>query len=111
YIDARYSRSYHITNEELQTLQERVLDLAARVRQACAEQLAAIGGGEPPVGLPEPPRFGETIELPEPPPTLDDPAALAAWRDTVAAVARAREAASETRGQTRGREQGRQEER
>jgi len=79
------------------------------VRQACAEQLAAIGGGEAPAGLPEVPRFGEAIELPEAAGELDDPEVLSKWRDAVAAVAQAREAAVKEAGIREGREDGVQE--
>jgi len=42
YIDARYSKSYRITPDEFSILRDRVLDLAERVRRACAEKLATI---------------------------------------------------------------------
>jgi hypothetical protein len=72
--------------------------------------------------LPALPAFEDAIELPDPP-RLDDPKALAAWRDAVATVAYDRgerlreEGRSEGRGEGReegrgeGREEGRHEER
>jgi HEPN domain-containing protein len=42
YIDARYSKSYRIIPDEFSVLRDRVLDLAERVRRACAEKLATI---------------------------------------------------------------------
>ena len=44
YIEARYSKSYRVTEEELAILRGRVLDLGARVREACAEKLASFCG-------------------------------------------------------------------
>jgi hypothetical protein len=52
YIEARYSPGYRITQDELRALQDRVLDLARRVREACADQQTAIGGGEAVTELP-----------------------------------------------------------
>jgi HEPN domain-containing protein len=46
YIEARYSGSYKITQEELTTLQVRVVELAERVRAACLEKLASFCGAE-----------------------------------------------------------------
>jgi HEPN domain-containing protein len=43
YIEARYSKSYRITAEELATLGERVRDLAARVERACREKIEGLG--------------------------------------------------------------------
>jgi HEPN domain-containing protein len=43
YLDARYSKSYRITAEELGTLGERVKDLAGRVEKACQERIGALG--------------------------------------------------------------------
>jgi HEPN domain-containing protein len=43
YIEARYSKSYRITAEELATLGERVRDLAGRVERACREQIEGLG--------------------------------------------------------------------
>jgi predicted nucleotidyltransferase/HEPN domain-containing protein len=108
YIDARYSPGYRITQDELRALQDRVLDLARRVLEACADQLAAIGGGEAVAELPALPAFEDAIELPEPP-RLDDPKALAAWRDAVAAVAYDRGERLREEGRTEGRGEGREE--
>jgi HEPN domain-containing protein/predicted nucleotidyltransferase len=43
YIEARYSKSYRITAEELGTLGERVRDLAGRVERACRERIEGLG--------------------------------------------------------------------
>ena len=74
YIEARYSKSYRVTDEELAALRERVLDLGARVREACSEKLASYCGTEAMGELPVPPKEEEAMELPEPP-ALDDPRA------------------------------------
>jgi uncharacterized protein len=42
YIDARYSRSYRITAEELAILGERVRALAGRIERACREKIASF---------------------------------------------------------------------
>jgi HEPN domain-containing protein/predicted nucleotidyltransferase len=42
YIEARYSKSYQITAEELGTLGERVKDLAGRVERACREKIEGL---------------------------------------------------------------------
>jgi uncharacterized protein len=43
YIEARYSKSYRITPEQLATLGERVKDLAGRVERACKERIEGTG--------------------------------------------------------------------
>jgi HEPN domain-containing protein/predicted nucleotidyltransferase len=43
YIEARYSKKYRITAEELATLRERVRDLGERVERACCAKIEAIG--------------------------------------------------------------------
>ncbi|MFT3768074.1 MAG: HEPN domain-containing protein [Minicystis sp.] len=49
YIEARYSKSYRITAEELAILGERVKDLAGRVERACREKIESFAPlGEPP---------------------------------------------------------------
>jgi uncharacterized protein len=42
YIEARYSRSYRITAEELAILGERVRALAGRIERACGEKIASF---------------------------------------------------------------------
>ena len=84
YIEARYSKSYRVTDEELAALRERVLDLGARVRAAGASMLASYCGAEAVGELPSPPKEEEAMELPEPP-ALDDPRAVEQWRDAIAA--------------------------
>src|SRR5512147_969709 len=39
YIEARYSRAYRVNSEELGVMRDQVLDLAERVRTACADKL------------------------------------------------------------------------
>ncbi|MFT3772879.1 MAG: HEPN domain-containing protein [Minicystis sp.] len=46
YIEARYSKSYRITAEELAALGERVKDLASRVERACREQIETYAAGD-----------------------------------------------------------------
>jgi HEPN domain-containing protein len=85
YIEARYSKNYRVTNEELAALRERVLDLGARVREACAEKLVSYCGAEAVGELPVPPKEGDAMELPEAP-ALDDSRAVEQWRDAIAAM-------------------------
>jgi len=44
YIDARYSKKYRITAEELSALGERVRDLGSLVERACREKIACLAG-------------------------------------------------------------------
>ncbi len=53
YVDARYSRTYHITREELEVLRARVLDLRERADRYGKEQLEL-----PPSPVREPPQSG-----------------------------------------------------
>ena len=85
YIEARYSRSYKIAPDELRILRDRVLDLATRVRQACAEKLASFCGPEAVGELPEVPSSAGAGDLPGAPPP-DDTSAFQAWRDELAAL-------------------------
>jgi len=82
YIEARYSKSYRVTADELRILRERVLDLAHRVRRACADKLATITDPPTAFELPNAPSFDDTFELPSSPP-LDDPKAVEVWRDAL----------------------------
>jgi len=83
YIEARYSKSFRITVQELTTLRGRVRDLAIAVRLACAEQLATFVNAEAVRPLHEPPVDGTVFGLPDPP-SFDDAAAVEKWRDSVA---------------------------
>ncbi len=56
YVDARYSRTYHITREELEILRARVLDLRERADRYGKEQLAL-----PPSPVTEPPSSGRAL--------------------------------------------------
>ena len=105
YIDARYSKSYRITGEELRILRERVRDLAGRVHEACSERLAAFCGAEAVGGLPEVPGVGEAGEVPGEAP-VGDPAAFEAWRETLMGLSYER---GQRDGFDRGREAGKQE--
>ena len=106
YIDARYSKSYRVTDEELGILRERVRDLGARVREACAEKLASFCGAEAVGDLPDVPSLEGATELPEPP-ALDDPAAVERWQEAIAAMSFERgEAAGYKRGEVAGYERG-----
>jgi predicted nucleotidyltransferase/HEPN domain-containing protein len=103
YIEARYSKNYRVTVEELSILRERVLDLAARVREACVEKLGTFCGPEQVGELPLVPSAADQGELPPVPP-LDDPGAVEAWRDALAALSFERgEKQGEERGEQRGR--------
>jgi predicted nucleotidyltransferase/HEPN domain-containing protein len=99
YIDARYSKSYRVTSEELEVMRAHVLDLAERVRTACADKLRGMSPTGDPPGLSAVPAVGDIVELPELP-DLGDVKAVEAWRETVAQMS-----------YERGRESGRQEER
>ena len=46
YIEARYKKTYRITEEELRELQGRVRELAGRIRGACIERLEGVCGKE-----------------------------------------------------------------
>jgi HEPN domain-containing protein len=82
YIEARYSKSYRLTPAELVVLRERVLDLAVRVRAACADRLATISEDGTVGELPEVPLSDHVMELPAAP-RLDDPKAVEVWRDAL----------------------------
>ena len=101
YIEARYSKSYHVTEEELVELRARTLDLGKRVREACIEQMGTFCGPELVGELPEVPAADEEREMPEAP-SLDDPKAFEAWRDR-------RDAMSYERGELYGEQRGRRE--
>lgn len=85
YIEARYSRGYRITLDELRILREHVRDLAVRVHQACSEKLASFCGPEHVGELPEVPSTIDVGELPEAP-SPDDPGAFQAWKDALTAL-------------------------
>lgn len=85
YIEARYSRGYRITLDELRILREHVRDLAVRVHQACSEKLASFCGPELVGELPEVPSTVDVGELPEAP-SLDDPSAFQEWKDALTAL-------------------------
>ncbi|HEU4403948.1 MAG TPA: HEPN domain-containing protein [Polyangiaceae bacterium] len=106
YIDARYSPSYRITLAELGALQDRVLGLAARVREVCLEKLASFCGPDAVrADLPAPPAPGEAppADLPPPP---EDAAELGRWVRDVAELAELRAREGELRGREAGLREG-----
>ncbi|HEU4410436.1 MAG TPA: HEPN domain-containing protein, partial [Polyangiaceae bacterium] len=106
YIEARYSRTYRITLDELAVLQARVLDLAARVREVCLERLASLCGPDAVrASLPTPPAPGEPLPEGLPPPP-DDPAELGRWAREVAELTEARVREGELRGREAGLREG-----
>ncbi|MFO0579213.1 MAG: HEPN domain-containing protein [Polyangia bacterium] len=99
YIEARYSGSYRITQEELTTLQARVINLAERVRTACIEKLGSFCGADRVrADLPTPPQLSEPplSNLPPPP---EDPRDFAQWAQSLAEL-------SEQRGRVEGKTEG-----
>ncbi len=46
YIEARYSQSYHVTDEDLVRLRALTIDLGVRVREACVEMMGTFCGPE-----------------------------------------------------------------
>ena len=107
YIEARYSKSYRVTDDELGILRAHVRDLGARVREACAEKLASFCGAEAVGDLPEVPSQDSAMELPEAP-ALDDRAAVERWQEAIAAMSFERgEAAGFERGKMTGFKEGR----
>ena len=78
YTDARYSKSYRISEQQLTILREQVLDLAQRVLPACRELLESILDADAVGELPALPGYGDEAE-PPPVPDNDDPEALARW--------------------------------
>jgi len=105
YIEARYSKSFRITLQELATLRARVRDLAIAVRLACAEQLATFVNAEAVPMLLQPPTDGALFALPEPPP-FDDAAAVEKWRDNVAWLSEQRARAERDEGIREGLQEG-----
>lgn len=98
YIDARYSLSYSVTDDELAILSARVLDLGARARVACAEKLATFCGPEAVGSLPDVPTKEQVDDLPAAPPP-EDAEAFAKWVESVSTL-------SFERGETKGLQQG-----
>ena len=109
YIEARYSKSYHITLDELAALRRHVLDLAERVRRACADKLATITEDGEIGELPTLPTPSDSVELPQLP-ALDDPLAVEVWRDAIVQMSQERGEQrfreGEQLGEARGREDG-----
>ena len=106
YIDARYSKSYSVTNEELSILSARLLELGSRARVACGEKLATFCGAEAVGPLPGVPTAeDETSDLPATPP-LDDAKAFEKWIGAVSAMSFER---GEVKGLQEGLLEGRQE--
>jgi hypothetical protein len=101
YIEARYSGSYRITQEELSTLQTRVIALAERVRTACLEKLASfVGADAVRTDLPVPPQMEEP-PLSTLPPLPEDPKDFAQWAKNLAELSEQRAQAERQRGEQR----------
>jgi len=96
YIEARYSKSYHVTAEELATMRRSVLDLAERVRVACHAGLSSISGAAAVGSLPLSPTQEESTELPSLP-ALDDPEAVETWRAALVRISYERGESAGTR--------------
>jgi predicted nucleotidyltransferase/HEPN domain-containing protein len=110
YIEARYSKSYRITDAQLTVLREQILDLAVRVRHACKDFLETIVSPEAVSELPEVPQPLDLEGLPEPPLT-DDPEAMDKWRNLIVELCEVRGRQEglregEARGEARGRQEG-----
>ncbi|MFO0577449.1 MAG: HEPN domain-containing protein [Polyangia bacterium] len=107
YIEARYSGSYRITQDELSTLQARVIALAERVRVACLEKLASFCGEEAVrATLPVSPQMEEP-PLSTLPPLPEDPKDFAQWGKNLAELGRQQgKAEGEVIGEQRGRAEG-----
>jgi HEPN domain-containing protein/predicted nucleotidyltransferase len=110
YVEARYSKDYQVTDDELVKMRERVLDLAHRSLEASGERLAKIIGPNTVGPLPTVPTTDETMTMP-PLPSSPDPKALEAWREEVVRLSYERglregEAKGEARGEAKGREEG-----
>ncbi|HEY5956490.1 MAG TPA: HEPN domain-containing protein [Polyangiaceae bacterium] len=107
YIEARYSRSYRVTSEELGVMRSMVADLGERVRTACADKLRELSpNGEVPT-LAGVPAITDIVELPDLP-DLSDLNAVEAWRDAITLMSYDR---GRNEGREEGRNEGRQEER
>lgn len=105
YIDARYSRSYSITEEELGSLMRRVRELAVRIRRACIARLGTLCGPEAVRGdLPDVPALDDPLLAEAPPP--GDAAALLGWKLDLLAHG---EAAGRREGEAAGRRTGKAE--
>ncbi|MGC4070156.1 MAG: HEPN domain-containing protein [Polyangiaceae bacterium] len=82
YIEARYSASFKVTTTELAAMREMVLDLAERMRTACAQQLRKMSPGAELPELAPLPDIDESFTFPEPG-DLTDPNAVKIWRATI----------------------------
>ncbi|HEX2569523.1 MAG TPA: HEPN domain-containing protein [Polyangia bacterium] len=97
YIDARYSKSYRITREELGELDRRVRELALRIRKACIERMESLCGKDAVrTDLPAVPPLDEPLLEALPMPA--EPAAIEGWKRELI-----------VRSEQRGREQGKAE--
>jgi flagellar biosynthesis/type III secretory pathway protein FliH/HEPN domain-containing protein/predicted nucleotidyltransferase len=110
YIEARYSASYTVTTEELAAMREMVLDLAARMRTACAAQLEKMAPAGELAELAAIPNIDESLTFPENF-DLTDRNALKNWKAAVTSQAfqKGHEAGKEEgliEGLRRGRDEG-----
>jgi HEPN domain-containing protein/predicted nucleotidyltransferase len=113
YIEARYSRSYQLTPDELSAMREMVLDLARRMRMACTAQLTKLSpqGERPELALL--PNVDESLTFPEDF-DLSNPNSLKEWKAAVTdqAFHKGHEEGKQEgliEGLRRGREEGREE--
>ena len=98
YIEARYSKSYRITDAQLTVLRAQIQDLAARVRRACKDFMEKIIGPEAVSKLPEVLESVDIAGLPAPPLT-DDFEAMEKWRGLIVSL-------SDAQGRRQGRQEG-----
>ena len=105
YIEARYSKAYRITKEELRELLARVRELAKRVQQACRDEMGKFVRPEAVGELPEPPEPRDVYQLPPAPP-LDDTEAVERWQERVAWLSLARAEVERRQGRREGEERG-----
>ncbi|MGC4067318.1 MAG: HEPN domain-containing protein [Polyangiaceae bacterium] len=106
YIESRYSRSYHVNSVELTAMRDMVIELGRRVRAACAEEIHRVAAGVEYPELLDVPDGTTALEVPPTPPDLNDPVAVAFWRD---GLVRQSFEAGRKAGEKHGRELGRKE--
>lgn len=110
YIEARYSKAYRISRDQLSELRTHVRELASRALTACREELGNIVTPDAVGELPEPPDERDPYELPPPPADLGDSTALSEWEERIAWAAsahgRAEREGGRREGEARGREEG-----
>ncbi len=108
YIEARYSKAYRITSEELVELRSRVQKLAACVVDACRDELGTILSPADVGPLPQPPEVQDPHEIPAPPDDPSDTAALREWEQHIAWIVDDRARAEHEQGRELGKAEGRE---